>query len=140
MYKRQAVRARDWLVWLVFGIMTGITQGFSFHPCPIILHRTLPKRNPSQNSLVYRPTSVCLLYTSLVAQFYGAGEKENLKCAVAKSYIMTALLSVIVLAVSEGAVNHVLLFLQTPDNVKMCIRDSFTTASASLQAFCREFR
>lgn len=43
--------------------------------------------------------------------------KENLKCAVAKSYIMTALLSVIVLAVSEGAVYHVLLFLQTPDNV-----------------------
>ena len=30
---------------------------------------------------------------------------------------MTALLSVIVLAVSEGAVYHVLLFLQTPDNV-----------------------
>ena len=72
-----------WLVWLVLGIMTGITQGFSI----------------------------------LVAQFYGAREKENLKCAVAKSYIMTALLSVIVLAVSEGAVYHVLLFLQTPDNV-----------------------
>lgn len=65
-----AVGAGDWLVWLVFGIMTGITQGFSI----------------------------------LVAQFYGAREKENLKCAVAKSYIMTALLSVIVLAVSEGAV------------------------------------
>ena len=69
---------------LVFGIMTGITQGFSI----------------------------------LVAQFYGAREKENLKCAVAKSYIMTALLSVIVLAVSEWAVYHVLFaFLQTPDNV-----------------------
>ena len=78
-----AVGAGDWLVWLVLGIMTGITQGFSI----------------------------------LVAQFYGAREKENLKCAVAKSYIMTALLSVIVLAVSEGAVYHVLLFLQTPDNV-----------------------
>ena len=50
-----AVGAGDWLVWLVFGIMTGITQGFSIHTCPIILHRTLPKRNPSQNSLVYRP-------------------------------------------------------------------------------------
>ena len=71
-----AVGAGDWLVWLVLGIMTGITQGFSI----------------------------------LVAQFYGAREKENLKCAVAKSYIMTALLSVIVLAVSEGAVYHVLLF------------------------------
>lgn len=56
-------------------------------------------------------------FSILVAQFYGAREKENLKCAVAKSYIMTALLSVIVLAVSEGAVYHVLLFLQTPDNV-----------------------
>ena len=78
-----AVGAGDWLVWLVLGIMTGITQGFSI----------------------------------LVSQYYGAGEKENLKCAVAKSYIMTALLSVIVLAVSEGAVYHVLLFLQTPDNV-----------------------
>lgn len=49
-------------------------------------------------------------FSILVAQFYGAREKENLKCAVAKSYIMTALLSVIVLAVSEGAVYHVLLF------------------------------
>ena len=78
-----AVGAGDWLVWLVLGIMTGITQGFSI----------------------------------LVSQYYGAREKENLKCAVAKSYIMTALLSVIVLAVSEGAVYHVLLFLQTPDNV-----------------------
>ena len=62
-----AVGAGDWLVWLVLGIMTGITQGFSI----------------------------------LVSQYYGAREKENLKCAVAKSYIMTALLSVVVLAVSE---------------------------------------
>ena len=46
-----------WLVWLVFGTMTGITQGFSI----------------------------------LVAQFYGAREKENLKCAVAKSYIICLL-------------------------------------------------
>ena len=51
-----AVGAGDWLVWLVFGIMTGNTQGFSI----------------------------------LVAQFYGAREKENLKCAVAKSYIIPA--------------------------------------------------
>ena len=51
-----AVGAGDWLVWLVLGIMTGITQGFSI----------------------------------LVSQYYGAREKENLKCAVAKSYIMTA--------------------------------------------------
>lgn len=52
-------------------------------------------------------------FSILVAQFYGAREKENLKCAVAKSYIMTALLSVIVLAVSEGAVYHVLCFTDT---------------------------
>ena len=56
------------------------------------------------------------LFDSCIAVLW-RGEKENLKCAVAKSYIMTALLSVIVLAVSEGAVYHVLLFLQTPDNV-----------------------
>ena len=62
-------------------------------------------------------TGITQGFSILVSQYYGAGEKENLKCAVAKSYIMTALLSVIVLAVSEGAVYHVLLFLQTPDNV-----------------------
>ena len=45
------------------------------------------------------------------------GEKKNLKCAVAKSYIMTALLSVIVLAVSEGAVYHVLFFYRHRINV-----------------------
>ena len=74
-----AVGAGDWLVWLVLGIMTGITQGFSI----------------------------------LVAQFYGAREKENLKCAVAKSYIMTALLSVIVLAVRRGSLSCSFVFTDT---------------------------
>ena len=45
-----AVGAADWLVWLVFGIMTGMAQGFSI----------------------------------LISQYYGAGEKENLKRAVSK--------------------------------------------------------
>ena len=71
-----AVGAGDWLVWLVFGIMTGITQGFFYSGSSVLWSKG----------------------------------KENLKCAVAKSYIMTALLSVIVLAVSEGAVYHVLCF------------------------------
>ena len=53
-----AVGAADWLVWLVFGIMTGMAQGFSI----------------------------------LISQYYGAGEKENLKRAVAKSYVLTAIL------------------------------------------------
>ena len=57
-----AVGAGDWLVWLVLGIMTGITQGFLF--CSSVLEQ---------------------------------GKRKSLKCAVAKSYIMTALLSVIVL-------------------------------------------
>lgn len=62
-----AVGAADWLVWLVFGIMTGMAQGFSI----------------------------------LISQYYGAGEKENLKRAVAKSYVLTAILSIIVLVLSE---------------------------------------
>lgn len=62
-----AVGAADWLVWLVFGIMTGMAQGFSI----------------------------------LISQYYGAGEKENLKRAVAKSYVLTAILSIIVLVLSK---------------------------------------
>ena len=78
-----AVGAADWLVWLVFGIMTGMAQGFSI----------------------------------LISQYYGAGEKENLKRAVAKSYVLTALLSIIVLVLSEVTVQQVLQFLHTPENV-----------------------
>lgn len=78
-----AVGAADWLVWLVFGIMTGMTQGFSI----------------------------------LISQYYGAGEKENLKRAVAKSYVLTAILSIIVLVLSEVTVQQVLQFLHTPENV-----------------------
>jgi len=78
-----AVGAADWLVWLVFGIMTGMAQGFSI----------------------------------LIAQYYGAGEKENLKRAVAKSYVLTAILSIIVLVLSEVTVQQVLQFLHTPENV-----------------------
>ena len=78
-----AVGAADWLVWLVFGIMTGMAQGFSI----------------------------------LISQYYGAGEKENLKRAVAKSYVLTAILSIIVLVLSEVTVQQVLQFLHTPENV-----------------------
>ena len=78
-----AVGAADWLVWLVFGIMTGMAQGFSI----------------------------------LISQYYGAGEKENLKRAVAKSYVLTAILSIIVLVLSEVPVQQVLQFLHTPENV-----------------------
>ena len=78
-----AVGAADWLVWLVFGIMTGMAQGFSI----------------------------------LISQYYGAGEKENLKRAVAKSYMLTAILSIIVLVLSEVTVQQVLQFLHTPENV-----------------------
>ena len=72
-----AVGAADWLVWLVFGIMTGMAQGFSI----------------------------------LISQYYGAGEKENLKRAVAKSYVLTAILSIIVLVLSEVTVQQVLQFI-----------------------------
>ena len=78
-----AVGAADWLVWLVFGIMTGMTQGFAI----------------------------------LISQYYGAGEKDNLKRAVAKSYVLTAALSILVLVLSEVTVHQVLLFLNTPENV-----------------------
>lgn len=78
-----AVGAADWLVWMVLGIMTGITQGFSI----------------------------------LISQYYGAGEKENLKRSVAKSYLLTAGLSILVLAISQLTVYQVLVFLNTPENI-----------------------
>ena len=76
-----AVGAADWLVWLVFGIMTGMAQGFSI----------------------------------LISQYYGAGKKENLKRAVAKSYVLTAILSIIVLVLRELNVKQKLKILHTPE-------------------------
>lgn len=104
-----AVGAADWLVWLVFGIMTGMAQGFSI----------------------------------LISQYYGAGEKENLKRAVAKSYVLTAILSIIVLVLSEVTVQQVLQFLHTPENViglsLMYIRMVFAGIPiiAAYNIFCR---
>lgn len=78
-----AVGAADWLVWMVLGTMTGITQGFSI----------------------------------LISQYYGAGEKENLKRSVAKSYLLTAGLSILVLAISQLTIYRILVFLNTPENI-----------------------
>ena len=63
-----ALGAVDWIVWMILGIASGMTQGFSI----------------------------------LVSQYYGAQKWDGLKKAVARSYILTAILSVTVLAVSQA--------------------------------------
>lgn len=78
-----ALGAADWLVWLVLGLVSGITQGFSI----------------------------------LVSQYYGAEEWGQMKRAVAQSYVLTLIVAVTVLAVSQLLVYKVMVFLNTPHNV-----------------------
>ncbi|NCB91324.1 MAG: MATE family efflux transporter [Clostridia bacterium] len=78
-----AVGAADWLVWLVLGVASGMTQGFSI----------------------------------LVAQYYGAEDWEKLKKSIAHSYVLTVILAVFVLAVSQSVVYQVMLFLNTPADI-----------------------
>lgn len=78
-----ALGAVEWVMWMVLGISTGITQGFSI----------------------------------LIAQYYGAKNWSGLKKAVARSYILTAVVAVIVLAVSQCAAQGLLLFLNTPEDI-----------------------
>ncbi|MGN0264517.1 MAG: MATE family efflux transporter [Oliverpabstia sp.] len=78
-----ALGAADWLVWLVLGLASGMTQGFSI----------------------------------LVSQYYGADNLEKLRKAVALSYVLTGILAVVVLAVSQLVVHRVMLFLNTPADI-----------------------
>lgn len=78
-----ALGAADWLVWLVLGLASGMTQGFSI----------------------------------LVSQYYGADNLEKLRKAVALSYVLTGILAVVVLTVSQLVVHRVMLFLNTPADI-----------------------
>ncbi len=78
-----ALGAVDWIVWMILGIASGMTQGFSI----------------------------------LVSQYYGAQKWDGLKKAVARSYILTAILSVTVLAVSQAGAAPLLRLLNTPSDI-----------------------
>ena len=78
-----ALGAVDWIVWMILGIASGLTQGFSI----------------------------------LVSQYYGAQKWDGLKKAVARSYILTAILSVTVLAVSQAGAAPLLRLLNTPSDI-----------------------
>ena len=78
-----ALGATDWLGWLVLGVATGMTQGFSI----------------------------------LVSQYYGAREWDKLKKSVAHSYMLTAVVALLVLTVSQLVIHQVMIFLNTPENI-----------------------
>ena len=78
-----ALGAVDWLVWMILGIASGMTQGFSI----------------------------------LVSQHYGAQNIIELKKTVARSYILTALLALVVFIVSQAGAYHFLKFLNTPSDI-----------------------
>lgn len=78
-----ALGAVDWLVWMILGIASGMTQGFSI----------------------------------LVSQHYGAQNFIELKKTVARSYILTAFLALVVFAVSQSGAYYFLKFLNTPSDI-----------------------
>ncbi|HJD25731.1 MAG TPA: MATE family efflux transporter [Candidatus Blautia intestinipullorum] len=78
-----ALGAVEWIMWMVLGVSTGATQGFSI----------------------------------LISQHYGAKKWDLLKKAVARSYILTAAVAVILLTVSQVFAHWILIFLNTPDNI-----------------------
>lgn len=78
-----ALGAVEWIMWMVLGVSTGVTQGFSI----------------------------------LISQHYGARKWNDLKKAVAHSYLLTAMTAVSLLIVSQLAARWLLLLLNTPDNI-----------------------
>lgn len=78
-----ALGAVEWIMWMVLGVSTGITQGFSI----------------------------------LIAQHYGAKKWDELKKAVAHSYMLTAVTALLLLLISQLAAKWLLMLLNTPDNI-----------------------
>lgn len=78
-----ALGEADWNYWLVSGIITGFTQGFSIK----------------------------------ISQYYGAGDLQNLKQCIVRSYKLTAIISFFILLGSQLLIRPVLLLLQTPENI-----------------------
>lgn len=78
-----ALGAVEWIMWMVLGVSTGITQGFSI----------------------------------LIAQHYGAKKWDELKKAVAHSYMLTAVAALLLLLISQLAAKWLLMLLNTPDNI-----------------------
>jgi putative MATE family efflux protein len=56
-------------------------------------------------------------FSILVSQYYGAGDWERLKKSIAHSYVLTALMAVVVLIVSQAAVHRIMIFLNTPKDI-----------------------
>ena len=70
-----ALGAVEWIMWMVLGVSTGVTQGFSI----------------------------------LISQHYGARQWNDLKKAVALSYLRTAIPAISLLIVSQLAARWILL-------------------------------
>ena len=56
-------------------------------------------------------------FSVLISQFFGAGELQDVKRTVGLSVSLTALISLLLVAVSQALVIPVLTLLQTPDNI-----------------------
>lgn len=78
-----ALGAVEWIMWMVLGVSTGVTQGFSI----------------------------------LISQHYGARKWDDLKKAVAHSYLLTAVTAVSLLVISQIAARWILVLLNTPENI-----------------------
>ncbi len=78
-----ALGASDWLNWLMYGMVQGLTQGFAI----------------------------------LVAQAFGARQKEQLSKAVGASIMLSAISSVLLLIALQLAISPVLTLLQTPAEI-----------------------
>ena len=78
-----ALGAVEWITWMVLGVSTGATQGFSI----------------------------------LISQHYGAKKEDLLKQSVARSYVLTAVISVVLLTVSQIFARGILVFLNTPSDI-----------------------
>ena len=78
-----ALGAVEWITWMVLGVSTGATQGFSI----------------------------------LISQHYGAKKEDLLKQSVARIYVLTAIISVVLLTVSQIFARGILVFLNTPSDI-----------------------
>ena len=56
-------------------------------------------------------------FAVVVARFFGAGDKQTMKRAVSLTYILSAIMAVVLTLVSVSAINPLLVLLKTPENI-----------------------
>ncbi|MCM1507996.1 MAG: MATE family efflux transporter [Ruminococcus flavefaciens] len=101
---------------------------------------------PVYNLIVSIANGMTNGFAVIIARYFGAGDKQNMKKAITLSYILTIGISVILTVISLIGLNPLLVFLKTPDNIiadtenYLRIIFMFSTATMLYNMFAGMFR